>query len=214
VTRIVHEGQNPKWKPSDFNWWLTQRYRHAPLIADNLYLAAQGTSVNWLVLAVLGSVKTHYFKMEKIDAFCIGEAGPDYELQADLAPAHWDHRTSIEEVLKEPELLYAYDTVYTAASRFLDGMAERREGSRVEPLPVPPPPPKPLPPKPAKPQEPVTPPTIPVPDNSTPETKAPGWSGVVLPVISAIIGLVAGAIGPWGALLKAVWAVIKSLIGG
>jgi hypothetical protein len=184
------------------------------LVADNLYLAAQGTNLNWLCVAVLGAVKTHYFKMRNADAFDIGITDQDYERQADMAPAHWDLRISVEETLREPELLYAYDTVYIAASRFLDGMAERRDGSRVDPLPTPPKP-TPLPPKPVPVPDREPPPPTPVKDNpATPEAPRPGWAGVAIPIISAIIGLLAGAIGPWGALLKAVWAVIKTLIGG
>lgn len=214
MTRLVHEGLNPSWKPSDFNFWLTQRFSKAPLVADNLYLSCQGTDINWLVLAVVGCVKTHYFKMQNGDAFATGSTDPDYEKQADIASQHWLHRTSIREVLGEPELLYAYDTVYAAASRFLDGMAARRDGTHVEPLPKPPTndPARPVPPR-------SEPPKTPTPEDKetvkpAPETPSTGWGQVVIPIISAIIGIVAGAIGPWGALLKAVWSAIKSLLGG
>jgi len=199
MTRLVHFQEKKSWKPSDLNWWLTQRHRHCPLIADNLYLSAQGTQINWVALAVLGAVKTQYFKLQNIDAFCIGDYSPDYEVQADLAPAHWDHRVSVDEVLSSNEERFAYDAIYAAAAKFLDGMAERRRGD-PEPLPRPPAP-APKPPAPAP--EPEPPPPV-----------KRDWLSVAIPVISAIVIVLADLLGPWGGVLKMVWGVIKTIIGG
>lgn len=215
MTRLVKSGLKPGWKPSDLNWWITQRNRNAALVADNMYLAAQGTGLNWLSIVLVGVVRTHYFKNIGMDAFGTGETDPNYEVQADLAPGHWIHRESVEEVLGgHPDLLYAYDSLYAQAARFLDGMAERRQGD-VKPLPVPqsprptpPPTPKPAPPKPKP-----TPTPVPE-DRPLPQQPGLDWRSVVIPVISAIVGLVAGAIGPWGGLLKVIWGVIQTIIGG
>ncbi len=211
MTRLVHFQDKKDWKPSDLNWWLTQRYRHCPLIADNLYLSAQGTKINWVSIAVLGAVKTQYFKLQNMDAFSIGEASMDYEKQADLAPAHWDHRVSVDEVLSTEAERYAYDAIYAAAAKFLEGMAERRRGD-AQPLPTPPVPvPKPPAPVPAPVPVPVPTPT------PEPSPEAPGkgdWLKVAIPIISAIVIVFADLLGPWGGVLKMVWGVIKTIIGG
>ena len=213
MTRLVHFQEKKSWKPSDLNWWLTQRHRHCPLIADNLYLSAQGTQINWVALAVLGAVKTQYFKLQNIDAFCIGDYSPDYEVQADLAPAHWDHRVSVDEVLSSNEERFAYDAIYAAAAKFLDGMAERRRGD-PEPLPRPPAP-APKPPAPApKPPAPAPKPPAPAPEPEPPPPVKRDWLSVAIPVISAIVIVLADLLGPWGGVLKMVWGVIKTIIGG
>jgi len=209
----VKPAANPAWKSSDANWWLTRQFAKAPFVATNLYMACKGSDVNWVALLALGMVRTKYFSEEGIDAFCIGEAGISYEDQADHAPQHYVDMEFLDDAIP-PHLTYAYEQVYARIVRFLDDMRRRR----VEPSPLPAPPPAtpkpdPTPPRPEPAPQPGTPPTPVEEPNPPPSDKPFDWKALIVPMITAVIGLIAGSLGPWGSVLKAIWSAIVAIIG-
>lgn len=218
MTRNVHEGLNKDWKPTDLNWWMSRRHRFAPNLADNLALSCEGTDLNWLAIAVVGMIRTTYFKKQGVDAFGIGEHGLEYEAQADLAPLHWDKRESVESTLSSRKLLFAYDTIYAKAAAFLDDMAAQRSGEVVGGVTAPgSSATETQQPRPPMETEPVA--ESPV-DQGAGEQEPPSsgkkswWLKLLIPLISGIVGMIAGALGPWGKLLEVVWGAIKQVIGG
>jgi hypothetical protein len=78
VALSLHSSDNPgiRVAPHHLNWLATNSfYRDAPLIGDDFYRAALGTSLRWDILALFYWLKTNFGRTPKEDVFQIGFGG-------------------------------------------------------------------------------------------------------------------------------------------
>jgi hypothetical protein len=202
----IHSEYNKKWKVTNANLWLSQRYRECPLIADDILRAVSATTINPYVMFTVGCVTSQWYSLPKCDYFACGLEG-SLEDQIVNASIAWQEKQEIGELNLNEGQLNTFDIVWRNLSRFMDAFLDKPP----DPLPKPPEPPKP-------PKPPELPPTLPEPPTPPEAPKAPGnWKnalGIWVGVLSA--AMVVAKIflpGPVSAVLDVILKLLKAIVG-
>jgi hypothetical protein len=204
--REVHSEYDKRWKITNANLWLSQKYRDCPLIADDILRAVSATTINPYTMFVVGCVTSQWYSATKCDFFACGIDG-SLEDQIINAAIAWQDITEVGELkLSEPQL-NTFDAVWKNFERFMNGMII----STPEPLPKPPEPPKP--PKP--PEVPPQPPTQPDEPPTEPKPKQDWkswfkWVSIAAPIILLASNWLPM---PWSMVAKVIVELIGKLFG-
>lgn len=200
--RELHESVNKKWRITDANLWLSQRFRNCPLIADDILRACSNTTLNPYVLFVVGATTSQYYA-KQCDYFACGLEGT-LEDQIVNATIELQGFTTIEELELSELQLTQFDGLWAALERFLDGMVR----DTPDPLPQPEPPkPKPAP----KPEpEPQFPPSEPAKPPINWKATLAVWVGIVS---AAMVVLKIFLPGPVAAIIDAILKVLNAIVG-